>query len=130
MQISTSILALTLLLLLELPWEADGGLTCALHCPSDGKCVIARRVCDGRTDCPLEGADEEEGMCWGWVCQGGSVKCADGRQCVRESRICDGHRVSDREVVLLFFSFYLLLLLLLLLHMLLEHLHLLQLLCT
>ena len=128
MQISTSILALTLLLLLELPWEADGGLTCALRCPSDGKCVIARRVCDGRTDCPLEGADEEEGMCSGWVCQGGSVKCADGRQCVRESRICDGHRVSDREVVRLFFSFFLLLLLLL--HMLLEQLHLLQLLCT
>ncbi len=71
-----------------------GALSCELTCPTSGKCVIGRRVCDGRVDCPDDdGIDEDEENCLQWECHDGWVKCADGKQCVDKRKICDGHKV-------------------------------------
>ena len=77
---------------------------CDFPCPSNGRCLPASRVCDGRADCHGQGGDGDgdgdgrgldERDCHRWECAEGMVKCDDGRQCVRRDRICDGHRVGE-----------------------------------
>ena len=60
---------------------------CAISCDAGSTCLSSRKRCNGRAECE-DGADEAD--CEAYECPPRYAKCQDGRQCVRETDLCDG----------------------------------------